>query len=84
MKIKVIIDGVCYEAKNGETILEVARRNNIDIPTLCFLKGINEPASCRVCVVEVEGAKNLCTACSTKVRDGMNIKTNTKRVKIGD
>lgn len=80
MKVKVVIDNVFYDAKNGETILEVARRNNIDIPTLCFLKGVNEPASCRVCVVEVEGVKNLCTACSTKVRDGMVIKTNTKKV----
>lgn len=80
MKISVIIDNSTYEAKQGETILEVARRNNIDIPTLCFLKGINEPASCRVCVVEVEGMRNLCTACSTKVRDEMIVKTNTKKV----
>ena len=80
MEMKIIIDNAEYGANAGETILEVARRNNIDIPTLCFLKGINEPASCRVCVVEVEGARNLCTACSTKVRDGMVVKTNTKKV----
>jgi len=80
MELKIIIDNVEYQAKPNETILEVARRNNIDIPTLCFLKGVNEPASCRVCVVEVEGARNLCTACSTKVRDGMVVKTNTKKV----
>ena len=80
MDLKIIIDNVEYEANSGETILEVARRNNIEIPTLCFLKGINEPASCRVCVVEVEGARNLCTACSTKVRDKMVVRTNTKKV----
>ncbi len=80
MELKIIIDNAEYKAKPDETILEVARRNSIDIPTLCFLKGVNEPASCRVCVVEVEGARNLCTACSTKVRDGMIVKTNTKKV----
>lgn len=80
MNMKVVIDNKEFEANSDETILEVARRNNIDIPTLCFLKGINEPASCRVCVVEVEGARNLCTACSTKVRDGMIVRTNTKKV----
>lgn len=80
MDINVIIDGTSYKANSNETILEVARRNNIDIPTLCFLKGVNEPASCRVCVVEVEGARNLCTACSTKVFEGMKVKTNTTKV----
>ncbi len=78
--MKILIDKKECEAKANETILEVARRNGIDIPTLCFLKGVSEPASCRVCVVEVEGMRNLCTACSTKVRDGMVVKTNTKRV----
>ena len=58
--MEIIVDGKKYVAENGETILQVARRNGIEIPTLCFLKGVNEPASCRVCVVEVEGMKNLC------------------------
>lgn len=80
MDINIIIDGTSYKANSKDTILDVAKRNNIDIPTLCFLKGVNEPASCRVCVVEVEGAKNLCTACSTKVYDGMRVKTNTTKV----
>ncbi|MBQ7327904.1 MAG: (2Fe-2S)-binding protein [Clostridia bacterium] len=78
--MEIIVDGKKYIAENGETILQVARRNGIEIPTLCFLKGVNEPASCRVCVVEVEGVKNLCTACSTKVFDGMVVKTNTNKV----
>lgn len=78
--MEIIVDGKKYVAENGETILQVARRNGVEIPTLCFLKGVNEPASCRVCVVEVEGMKNLCTACSTKVFDGMVVKTNTNKV----
>ena len=78
--MEIIVDGKKYIAENGETILQVARRNGIEIPTLCFLKGVNEPASCRVCVVEVEGVKNLCTACSTKVFYGMVVKTNTNKV----
>lgn len=76
----VEINGLKFEANENDTILEVARRNGIDIPTLCYLKNLNEPASCRVCMVEVEGMKNLVTACSTKVREGMVIKTTTNRV----
>ena len=80
MEFELIIDGKNVLATAGETILEVARRNNIDIPTLCYLKGINEPASCRVCVVEVEGMPKPVTACSTKVREGMVVRTNTTKV----
>lgn len=80
MEIKVIIDGKECVAKENETILSVAKRNGIDIPTLCYLKDINEPASCRICVVEIEGMPKLVTACSTKVRDGWFIKTNSSRV----
>ncbi len=80
MDIKLIIDGNEVVAKSGSTILEVARENGIDIPTLCYLKNLNTPASCRVCVVEVEGQKNLVTACSTKIKDGMVVRTNTAKV----
>ena len=80
MEVKVIIDGKTHLANSGDTILKVARDNGIEIPTLCYLKDINEPASCRVCVVEVEGMKNLVTSCTTKVKDGMNIKTNSSKV----
>lgn len=79
-EFSVNINGFEYKAHEGETILEVARRNGVDIPTLCFLKNLNEPASCRVCMVEVEGLKNLVAACSTAVREGMIIKTTTNRV----
>ncbi len=80
MKVEVIIDDKKIIADDSETILQVARKNKIEIPTLCYLKDVNEPASCRVCVVEVEGMRNLCTACSTKIRDGMVVKTNTTKV----
>ena len=76
----VEINGLKFEANANDTILDVARRNGIDIPTLCYLKNLNEPASCRVCMVEVEGMKNLVTACSTKVRENMVIETTTNRV----
>ena len=80
MEVQLTIDGKNIVADSNSTILEVARKQNIDIPTLCYLKGINEPASCRVCVVEVEGARNLVTACTTKVRNGMVVRTNTSKV----
>ena len=77
---EIKIDNMTVSAENGETILEVAKRNHIDIPTLCYLKEINEVASCRVCVVEVEGMRNLVTSCTTKVREGMVISTNSEKV----
>ncbi len=77
---EIKIDNMTVTAENGETILEVAKRNHIDIPTLCYLKEINEVASCRVCVVEVEGMRNLVTSCTTKVREGMVISTNSEKV----
>lgn len=80
MEVKIIIDGKEIIADSSKTILQVAKENGIEIPTLCYLKGVNEPASCRVCVVEVEGAKNLVTSCSCKVREGMRVLTNSPKV----
>lgn len=80
MEVEIIIDNKKIKADSSETVLSVARKNGIDIPTLCFLKNVNEPASCRLCVVEIEGMNKLVTACTTKLRDGMVIKTNTNRV----
>ncbi len=69
----------------GATILEAARKIGIDIPTLCHidLKGTcikNNPASCRICVVEVEGRRNLAPACATRCTEGMVVRTSTLRV----
>ena len=80
MDVELTIDGKKVTADSNKTILQVAKDNGIKIPTLCYLKGVNEPASCRVCVVEVEGARNLVTSCSTKVKQDMVVSTNSNRV----
>ena len=79
--IKVRIDGVEVEVPAGTTALEAARVANIDIPTLCYLKDINEIGACRMCLIEVEGARSLQASCVFPVTDGMNIKTNTPKVR---
>lgn len=76
--MKVVINGKQYDAKEGQTILDICRENGIEIPTLCFLKNICENSSCRMCMVEVNG--KLVTACSTNVNDGMVIETDSPRV----
>lgn len=79
-EIEIFINGKSYYAPAGMTILEAARLHDIEIPTLCFLKEINEIGACRICVVEVEGIKNLVTACVYPIQTGMKIKTNSQRV----
>lgn len=81
----ITIDGKPITVPTGSTILEAAQKLHIDIPTLCFmnlehLKVNNQLATCRICVVEVEGRKNLAPACATPVADKMAIKTTTMRV----
>ena len=78
--IKLTIDGKEIEVEEGKTILEAARMINIDIPTLCFLKDINEVGECRMCVVEVEGRRGFATSCIQKVEEGMVVYTNTEKV----
>ena len=68
------------EIEEGSTILEAARKINIEIPTLCFLKDINEVGDCRMCVVEVEGRRGMTPACITKVEEGMVVKTATPAI----
>lgn len=75
--IKLTIDGKEVEVEKGTTILEAAKKANIDIPTLCFLKEINEIGDCRMCLVEVEGRRGFVTSCIQKAEEGMVIKTNT-------
>jgi len=76
----LVIDGKELRFEQGETILEVARRNGIDVPTLCYLKGAAPTGACRICLVEVEGARALVTSCSTPAARNMVIKTASKRV----
>ena len=78
-KIKITINTREVEAYEGQTVLEAAKNNGIHIPTLCYLKDVTGTGACRVCQVEVEGAKTLCAACVYPVRDGMVIKTNSQR-----
>ena len=78
--INLKINGVEVSAPAGSTILEAARLVNIDIPTLCYLKEINEIGACRVCVVEVKGARSLVASCVYPVNEGMEVFTNTPKV----
>ena len=78
--INLTIDGLNVSVPEGTTILEAARTAGIDIPTLCFLKDINEAGDCRMCIVEVEGRKGFATSCIQKVEEGMIVKTNSKDV----
>jgi len=83
--IKVIVDNKEVVVPAGSTVLDAAKKANIHIPTLCHLdlhdtKMVNKAASCRVCVVEVEGRRNLAPSCATPATDGMVVKTNTIRV----
>ncbi|NLG53483.1 MAG: 2Fe-2S iron-sulfur cluster binding domain-containing protein [Clostridiales bacterium] len=75
------INGKTVSVPKGATIIEAARQNGISIPRLCHLDGVHEFGSCRICVVEVEGAKTLMPACITRVTDGMVVRTNTDRVR---
>lgn len=77
--VKLTIDGIQVEVPKGTTILEAARTLDIHIPTLCHLKGVNNSGSCRVCVVE--SGPRLVASCSIMAEDGMDIKTNTAKVR---
>ena len=79
--VNITINNLAIEVPEGTTILKAAKQNGINIPTLCYLENVQEPGSCRVCVVEVEGAKTLQPSCVTKVTEGMKIFTNTKKVR---
>ena len=78
--MNITINGKKLEVAEGKTILEAARENGILIPTLCYLKEINEVAACRMCVVEVKGSERLVAACNTKVAEGMEIVTDSEKV----
>ena len=78
--INLVIDGTKVQVEEGKTILEAARKANIDIPTLCYLKGINEMGDCRMCIVEVEGRKGFATSCIQKAEEGMVVHTHTPAV----
>lgn len=78
--ITIKINGRTVTAPAGSTILEAARLANIEIPTLCFLKEMNEIGACRICVVEVKGARTLVASCVYPINEGMEVWTNTPKV----
>ena len=78
--VNIKINGFDYQVPAGSTILEAARMVGIEIPTLCYLKEINAIGACRICVVEVKGARSLVAACVFPVNEGMEIFTNTPKV----
>ena len=79
--VNLTIDGKQITVKENSTIMEAAAQNGIPIPHLCYLKGINEIAACRVCVVELEGKERLITSCNNVAKEGMVIYTNSPKVR---
>lgn len=77
---KITINGIELKVKKGSTILDAAKSLGFEIPTLCFLREINEIGFCRICVVEVEGEQDLVSACNTEVTNGMVIETDSEKV----
>lgn len=78
INLKIDNKDVCVP--EGTTILQAAKEAGIDIPTLCFLKGVNEVGDCRMCIVEVEGRKGFATSCIQTVQEGMVVYTHTPEV----
>jgi predicted molibdopterin-dependent oxidoreductase YjgC len=81
-EIEVTIDGKRVSVPEGETILDATRKLGIDTPTLCFLETLTPVNACRVCVVELEGARTLVPACSRKAEAGMVVHTESERVRL--
>jgi NADH dehydrogenase/NADH:ubiquinone oxidoreductase subunit G len=79
-EIPVTINGKQVTGRSEMTILDLAKENGIDIPTLCYLEGLTPTGACRVCVVEVEGSRTLVASCHTPISKGMVIQTHSPRV----
>jgi len=77
----LVIDEQEVSARAGQTILEVARENDIYIPTLCHLDGLSDVGACRLCLVEVKGSNKLMPACVATVQEGMEVSTDTERLR---
>ena len=78
--VNVKINNISYQFPKGLTILQACNQINIEVPTLCYLKEINEIGACRICVVEVKGARNLVASCVHPLSEGMEILTHSERV----
>ncbi|HEY7980145.1 MAG TPA: 2Fe-2S iron-sulfur cluster-binding protein [Candidatus Eremiobacteraceae bacterium] len=82
MSVTVHIDDVAVTVPDGATILDACRARQIDTPTLCYLENLTPVNVCRVCVVELEGARTLVPACSRKCENGMKVRTDSERVRL--
>lgn len=82
-KITIKINGQAYEVDDNQTILEAALSLNVHIPTLCYLKDINKSGACRICLVEVKGARTLVSSCTYPIFDGMEVFTHSKKALEG-
>lgn len=80
--VNLKINGIAVSVPEGSTILDAAKTIHIEIPSLCYLKGINVLGDCRICVVEVAGKKGLIASCVTPVTQGMEVITNSKAIQI--
>jgi NADH-quinone oxidoreductase subunit G len=78
--VKIFIDGKEISAQEGQTILQAAEENGIDIPHLCYHPDLKVKANCRLCGVEIEGEKNVIMSCATKVKEGMKITSQSERL----
>lgn len=78
--VNIKINDMPYQVPAGSTVLEAAREAGIDIPTLCYLKDLNEIGACRMCMVEIKGARSLMAACVYPVNEGMEVYTNTPKI----
>jgi len=82
MSVRVEIDGRAVTVEDGATLLDACKKAAVDTPTLCYLENLTPVNVCRVCVVELEGARTLVPACSRKCEDGMKVKTDSDRVRL--
>lgn len=80
MAIRVTLNGTEVSGRQGQTILQLAQANGVDIPTLCHHEDLKPLGACRICVVEVEGSRTLVGACHTPISEGMVVHTHSPRV----
>jgi len=78
--ITLTINGREGSAPVGASLLEACRENGVELPTLCHLEGLTPVGACRLCLVQVEGARRLMPACTTEAQDGMNVQTHTEKL----
>jgi NADH-quinone oxidoreductase subunit G/NADP-reducing hydrogenase subunit HndD len=79
--VNITINGKQFAVEEGLSVLEAAKQNNILIPSLCYLEDVHQVGACRICVVEIEGARTLQASCMVQVREGMKVRTNTDKVR---